>query len=103
MRILNIKKEKISDSDVNIINIVEHPDEPEELNKRAREGIKKCLKIFTPEMRLAKTPAVSIEVKDEVPIKRRNYKLGVVERQELRKILKKNGSKWNHKERNLPL
>ena len=39
-------------------------------------------------MRLAKTPAGTIEVKDDIPIKRRNYKLGVVERQELRKILK---------------
>ena len=88
IRVQNIKMEKICDTEGNLIKICQHDDEPEELNKRAREGIKKRLKVFTPEMHLAKTPPGVIEMKDEVPIKRRNYKLGVIERQELRKILK---------------
>lgn len=88
IRTQQVKLEKLSDSKGNAIKIIEHPNEPEELNKRAILGIKKRLKIFSPEMKLANTPPGSIEVKDDTPIKRRNYKLGVIERQELRKIIK---------------
>ena len=82
-----LKVESLCDNEGNKIKIETHNDEPEHLNKKAFNGIKKRLGIFTSEMRLAKTPPGTIEVTDDLPIKRRNYKLGVIERQELRKII----------------
>lgn len=68
------------------IEIYRHNNESPELNEEAIKMIKDRKHAFASVMKPAKTPAGIFEVKDDTPLRRRRYKLGVIEEKIMREM-----------------
>ncbi len=80
------KIKPIFDKEGRKIHIKTYEHEPK--SQEAVNMVQKYADLFNIQYGLAGTPAGHIYMKDDVPVKRRNYKLGVIEKKEVRRLIK---------------